>query len=167
MTTDSTGILSRGDLEAGDYRFIELIAPTGYQKMTNPIPFTITEKQTEVTKVTAENLKLGSVVLTKFNEDNANETLAGAEFKLLSSDGSVLFPILRTDALGAIFVENLQPGSYSFVEIKAPTAFELNVEPIIFNVVAGETTAVKVNTPNALITGSVLLTKQLVQVLKL
>ena len=159
LTTDSTGTLSRGDLEAGDYRFIELIAPTGYQKMTNPIPFTITEKQTEVTKVTAENLKLGSVVLTKFNEDNANETLAGAEFKLLSSDGSVLFPILRTDALGAIFVENLQPGSYSFVEIKAPTAFELNVEPIIFNVVAGETTAVKVNAPNALITGSVLLTK--------
>ena len=159
LTTDSTGTLYRGDLEAGDYRFIELIAPTGYQKMTNPIPFTITEKQTEVTKVTAENLKLGSVVLTKFNEDNANETLAGAEFKLLSSDGSVLFPILRTDALGAIFVENLQPGSYSFVEIKAPTAFELNVEPIIFNVVAGETTAVKVNAPNALITGSVLLTK--------
>lgn len=159
LTTDSTGTLSRGDLEAGDYRFSELIAPTGYQKMTNPIPFTITEKQTEVTKVTAENLKLGSVVLTKFNEDNANETLAGAEFKLLSSDGSVLFPILRTDALGAIFVENLQPGSYSFVEIKAPTAFELNVEPIIFNVVAGETTAVKVNAPNALITGSVLLTK--------
>ena len=159
LTTDSTGTLSRGDLEAGDYRFIELIAPTGYQKMTNPIPFTITEKQTEVTKVTAENLKLGSVVLTKFNEDNANETLVGAEFKLLSSDGSVLFPILRTDALGAIFVENLQPGSYSFVEIKAPTAFELNVEPIIFNVVAGETTAVKVNAPNALITGSVLLTK--------
>ena len=159
LTTDSTGTLSRGDLEAGDYRFIELIAPTGYQKMTDPIPFTITEKQTEVTKVTAENLKLGSVVLTKFNEDNANETLAGAEFKLLSSDGSVLFPILRTDALGAIFVENLQPGSYSFVEIKAPTAFELNAEPIIFNVVAGETTAVKVNAPNALITGSVLLTK--------
>ena len=159
LTTDKDGIIYRGDLEAGEYRFVEIVAPEGYQKLAEPIVFTIAEKQTEATKVKAENLKLGSVTLIKFNADDAKETLKGAEFKLLREDGKVIHPILRTDDDGQIFVANLQPGKYKFVETKAPNAFQLNADPIAFELKAVETQTVQVKAPNELVTGNVRLTK--------
>src|SRR5690606_33849890 len=110
LVTDNNGAIYKDGLEPGEYQFIELIAPEGYQKITEPIDFIIDEKQTVVRKVTAENLKLGSVELIKFNADDPAEFLANAEFKLLRDNGSIVHPILRTNEDGRIFVSDLQPG---------------------------------------------------------
>ena len=159
LTTDKDGLLTQQKLEPGDYRFIELIAPEGYQRLSDPIVFTISEKQTEAIQLQAENLKLGSVALEKFNSDDPSEKLAGAEFRLVRADGKVIHPLLRTDAKGQLFVANLQPGSYGFIETKAPNGFRLAEEPYAFEVLAGETSTIQVDAANELVTGSVQLTK--------
>ena len=159
LTTDKDGLLTQQKLEPGDYRFIELIAPEGYQRLSDPIVFTISEKQTEAIQLQVKNLKLGSVALEKFNSDDPSEKLAGAEFKLVRADGKVIHPLLRTDAKGQLFVANLQPGSYRFIETKAPNGFRLAEEPYAFEVLAGETSTIQVDAANELVTGSVQLTK--------
>src|SRR5690606_28210687 len=52
LVTDNNGAIYKDGLEPGEYQFIELIAPEGYQKITEPIDFIIDEKQTVVRKVT-------------------------------------------------------------------------------------------------------------------
>ncbi|WP_179104318.1 SpaA isopeptide-forming pilin-related protein [Virgibacillus proomii] len=159
VTTNAAGIIYKDGLEPGDYQFIETKAPNGYQLNTEPIPFTIGKKQTEVLTLTAENIKLGSVELTKLAEDGENQVLKDAEFRLEREDGSVVYPLLRTDENGKIFVSNLQPGKYQFIETKAPAYYLLNKEPIPFTIEPGKTKAVTVEAMNELILGKVELTK--------
>ncbi|UAT30506.1 hypothetical protein K7T73_18540 [Bacillus badius] len=159
LTTDEQGLIFKDGLTPGDYQFIELTAPAGYQKSDSPLPFTLADKQTEVVKVTAENLKLGSAELMKVNGDDPSEALANAEFKLLQADGSVVAPLLVTDKDGKITVTNLEPGQYQFVETKAPDEFQLDETPLSFEIKKGETATVKVRAENRLITGKVVLSK--------
>nr|WP_246384259.1 SpaA isopeptide-forming pilin-related protein [Gracilibacillus halotolerans] len=161
LTTNNQGKIYRDELEPGDYRFVEQEPLDGYQKGSEPITFTIDEKQTEIKQVTATNWKLGSVELTKFNQANHSEVLAGAEFDLLTEDGDIVRSGLETDEDGKLFVGNLHPGSYQFIEKVAPTYFELDDTPIPFEIEAGEaaTQLVEVEATNELIRGEVLLTK--------
>ncbi len=158
LTTNPAGIIYKGDLEPGEYQFVETKAPNGYELNTEPIPFTIGEKQTEIRTLTAKNKKLASVELTKLAKENGNR-LEGAAFKLEREDGSVVEPLLRTDEDGRIFVTNLQPGTYQFVETKAPTYYQLNEEPVSFTIKAGDSSTVTVTANNELIRGKVELTK--------
>ncbi len=159
VTTNDEGKIYCDGLEPGDYQFVEHTAPKGYQKGKEPIPFTMVENQTEVTKVTAENLKLGSVRLLKYNADDCNEVLENAEFELRHENGDVVHTKLVTDENGEIFVPNLQPGNYQFIEIKAPAYFQLDNTPITFEIIEGQTATVEVEASNILIHGKVLLTK--------
>ena len=159
VTTNDEGKVYYDGLEPGDYQFVEHTAPKGYQKGKEPIPFTIVENQTEVTKVTAENLKLGSVRLLKYNTDDRNEVLANAEFELRHENGDVVHTKVVTDENGEIFVPNLQPGNYQFIETKAPAYFKMDNTPITFEIMEGQTATVEVEAPNTLIHGKVLLTK--------
>ncbi len=158
LTTNPAGIIYKGDLEPGEYQFVETKAPNGYELNTEPIPFTIGEKQTEIITLTAKNKKLASVELTKLAKEDGNR-LAGAAFKLEREGGSVVEPLLRTDEDGRIFVTNLQPGTYQFVETKAPTYYQLNEEPISFTIKAGDSSTVTVTANNELIRGKAELTK--------
>ena len=60
---------------------METKAPNGYQLNTEPIPFTIGEKQTEILTLTAKNIKLGSAELTKLAKEDENQSLKDAEFR--------------------------------------------------------------------------------------
>lgn len=156
LTTNQNGILYKDKLKPGEYRLIEEQAAPGYQSNHKPISFIIKQNQTEVIRVTTENLKLGSVELTKFNADDTSEVLNNAEFNLLDKDGTVIHTSLRTNDEGKIVVSNLAPGIYQFVEVKAPDYFKLDPTPIEFEVKAKETATVKVNAPNHLVTGQVI-----------
>ncbi|WP_166554448.1 MULTISPECIES: SpaA isopeptide-forming pilin-related protein [Clostridia] len=159
LTTDVAGMIYKANLEPGKYRFVETKSPNGYQLNTEPIPFTISEKQTEILTLTAENIKLGSAELTKLAKEGENQVLKDAEFRLEREDGTVVYPLLRTDESGKILVPNLEPGKYQFIETKAPAYYQLNEEPIPFTVQYGDSSTVMVTAINELILGKAELTK--------
>ncbi|WAA11868.1 SpaA isopeptide-forming pilin-related protein [Fervidibacillus halotolerans] len=160
LTTDENGIIYQDELEAGDYQFIEIEAPNGYSINSEPIPFTIIQNQTEVTKITADNqIILGSVELTKVDQDDPNIVLSDAEYMLQDENGTVLEEGLTTNEEGKIVVNDLRPGKYQFVETKAPEYYELDVTPIKFEIVRGQKEPLQVTAYNAIQLGSVQLTK--------
>ncbi|MFS0612905.1 Cna B-type domain-containing protein [Lederbergia ruris] len=57
LTTDQAGKIIVSDLKPGDYQFVEVKAPVGYELDKTPIVFTIEKGQKESTKVKAINKK--------------------------------------------------------------------------------------------------------------
>ncbi|AVK63489.1 hypothetical protein C5Z26_04950 [Lactobacillus sp. CBA3606] len=103
----------------------------------------------------------GSVILTK-QAATTGVAIAGAAYDLRASDGTVIASGIQTNANGEVTVDDLVPGTYSFVETKAPTGYELNQTPVPFEITAGElSTPVRVTQKDVQMptTGAVILTK--------
>ncbi|MGE6631753.1 SpaA isopeptide-forming pilin-related protein [Bacillus sp. NPDC077027] len=133
LKTDENGEILIKDLEPGSYYFVETKAPKGYQLNVQKWPFTIKQNQTETTLVTAMNeIRTGSVELSKTGE--GGELLEGAQFKLLDEDGHELQSQLVTGEKGKIVIDHLKPGTYQFVETKAPEGYVLDDTPLKFEV---------------------------------
>ncbi|MEC2706351.1 SpaA isopeptide-forming pilin-related protein [Bacillus thuringiensis] len=159
LATDKDGKISVSDLRPGDYQFIEMKAPKHYDLNQNPIKFTVEKSQTAKTSVTATNsLTKGAVELTKV-DDIDGTILEGAIFKIVDMDGKDVRSDLTTDKDGKISVSDLRPGDYQFIEMKAPTGYDLNVKPIPFTITKGQTQVTSVTALNSLTTGSIELTK--------
>ncbi|MGM0123996.1 hypothetical protein IGI37_001370 [Enterococcus sp. AZ194] len=159
ITTDVSGKLAINGLEPGDYQLIETQAPTGYKLDQTPVKFTIEKGQKEAVQVSMVNqLAPGEVVLIK-RDAKSGEVLQGAIFELQDKDGQSIKNHLTTDISGKISVNGLEPGSYQFVETNAPTGYQLDATPIIFEITKDQKTAVQVNASNELMPGSVVLTK--------
>ncbi|MEI5906807.1 SpaA isopeptide-forming pilin-related protein [Bacillus spongiae] len=160
ITTNEAGIVVVNDLNPGTYQFVETVAPFGYELDATPIAFTIEKGQTEMVKVVAENKQIrGSVELTKIDEEDRNVKLAEAEFELQDESGTSLEKGLTTNEAGIVVVNDLNPGTYQFVETVAPFGYELDATPIAFMIEKGQTEMVKVVAENKQIRGSVELTK--------
>ncbi|HHZ9472746.1 MSCRAMM family protein [Enterococcus faecalis] len=159
LTTDKDGHILVENLPSGDYQFVEIKAPVGYELDQTPVTFTLERGQTETVQVGKTNkLILGSVILTK-TDDKSGAALAGAIFELQDKDGKVLQSNLTTDADGKLTVDSLKPGDYQLVETQAPEYYELDQTPVTFTIEVGQTEAVKVSMTNKLTPGGVVLTK--------
>lgn len=89
--------------------------------------------------------KLGSVVLTKNDEQN-NNVLEGAIYDLYKVGSTTpLQTGLTTDTNGQIKVSSLSAGDYYFKETKAPSGYQLNENEIPFTITGQTTTPIKVN----------------------
>lgn len=160
LETNATGELTVGDLEPGNYQFIEKKAPTGYQLDEAPLEFTIEFNQSEPATVTKENkAKAGTVILTK-KDSVTKEGLASAVFQLQKADGTNLQNGLETNESGNLEVRDLEPGDYKLIETAAPTGYILDASPVAFTISFNQTEAVSVTKENTAKTGSVILTKQ-------
>ncbi|BCC08904.1 MULTISPECIES: SpaA isopeptide-forming pilin-related protein [Bacillus cereus group] len=159
LTTDEHGKVSASDLRPGDYQFIEVKAPKDYTLGNDPIPFTIGKSQKENITVTATNsLKKGAVTLTKI-DDIDRTMLKGAIFKIVDMDGNEVRTNLVTNKNGKIYVPDLRPGDYQFIETKAPEHYVLDETPIPFTIERNQTKEINVTGKNTLKKGSVELTK--------
>ena len=159
LATDSNGKLAVANLEPGDYQFVETQAPTGYERTTTPVTFTIKKAQAEAVQVQMSNkLTPGSAVLTKVDE-KTGDVLQGAVFELQDQTGKVLQSDLTTDSSGKLAVTDLKPGDYQFVETRAPTGYELVATPVRFTIEKGQTDVVQIRIMNKLTPNSVVLTK--------
>src|SRR5690606_11883125 len=145
----------------GDYQFIEMAAPFGYDLDPTPINFTIEKAKTvddvKQIEVTAKNeLSTGSVELTKVDTDNKNVPIKDpAVFELQDENGKTLQENLTTNEEGTLVVDDLKPGNYQFVETKAPFGYDLDPTPVTFTIDKGQTEITKVIAGNELTTGSV------------
>ena len=172
LTTDGSGLITVTGLLLGQYRFVEMVPPVGYEMTSESVEFAITSTTLNHTaNVTAENRRapvLGKVVLTKVDADDESVKLPGAVFKLeeQAADGSWVevpgYESLVTGGSGLIGVERLAMGAYRFVEVSAPEGYELETVPVEFTLAEDApglevaVTATNVKTP---VLGGALLTK--------
>ena len=172
LTTDGSGLITVTGLLLGQYRFVEIVPPVGYEMTSESVEFAITSTTLNHTaNVTAENRRapvLGKVVLTKVDADSPTTVLPGAVFKLeaQTADGS-WEPVpgsqrLTTDADGLITVTDLPMGAYRFVELSAPEGYELETAPVEFALAEdapGLEVAVTATNAKTPVLGGALLTK--------
>lgn len=128
-TTDEDGEVTVDGLAPGTYTFMETKAPEGFSVNTTPINFEIIgENEGEPTVVILEefvNYK-GQAVFEK--TDSEGNPLSGAEFELRDSNGYLIEEALESNDEGLVYANELAPGSYRFVETKAPEGYVLNTE---------------------------------------
>ncbi|TCJ81293.1 UNVERIFIED_ORG: LPXTG-motif cell wall-anchored protein [Bacillus cereus] len=162
VTTGADGKAIATGLRPGDYKFIEVTAPKYYDKNTQPIEFTIKESQTTSATVTAKNsLTKGGIELTKVNAADEKETLEGAVFKIVNRDTNEDVRMdLVTNSKGMLVVDDLRPGNYKLIETKAPTYYDVNVEPIEFTIEKGQQKLLPLTFKNSLTKGKVKLIKE-------
>lgn len=133
--TNDQGILEIDELLPGEYRLIETKAPAGYLLDATPITFNV--EQNEENQIPEVDLAMtnyqGSAKLLK--ESAEGQPLAGAQFNVVDSEGKVVntTPLVSDDS-GLITIDNLAPGNYKFVEVKAPTGYILNQQEYPFTV---------------------------------
>ncbi|MGG0300295.1 SpaA isopeptide-forming pilin-related protein [Bacillus albus] len=163
VKTGADGKAIATGLRPGDYKFIEVTAPKYYDKNTKPIEFTIKESQgTSPITVTAKNsLTKGGIELTKVNAADEKETLEGAVFKIVNRDTNEdTRTNLVTNSEGKLVVDDLRPGNYKLIETKAPTYYDVNVEPIEFTIEKGQQKLLPLTFKNSLTKGKVKLIKE-------
>ncbi|OIM58476.1 hypothetical protein ATX85_07680, partial [Oenococcus oeni] len=163
LTTDANGQIEyqNQNLTAGDYYFVETKAPEGYQLSNKHFEFTVVKNsQSSVKVAVSDQESTGSVLLNKIDSDTGNP-LQGAVFTLYEKGiSSPIKENLTTDANGQIKISNLKPGSYYFVESKAPNGYNFNSnKKYAFTVVFNQQTPALVKAGNSEKTGSVILTK--------
>ncbi|WP_413378093.1 SpaA isopeptide-forming pilin-related protein [Alkalihalobacillus sp. 1P02AB] len=160
LVTDENGRIIVQDLAPGTYYFIETKAPEHYQLDATPQEVIVERSQETAASITMTNaLVLGAVVLEKVDSVDGTILLEGAVFQLLDEAGAVIEEHLVTDENGRIVVENLKPGNYQFVEIEAPTDYQLLEEAIEFEIVRSQEEALVISVENTLIPGAVELQK--------
>lgn len=164
LVSGADGRVHALNLSPGRYSFVETKAPAGYVLDRTPKTFVIPESEIgEPAMVIAGdriNYK-GSVRMMKVTE-NGNP-LSGAVFALyeILGDVSVKVGEYTSTSMGLVTAGNLAPGSYEFIEVKAPEGYIINEEPVAFEISdEAEGQPLQVNAGEAVnYKGSVLLTK--------
>ena len=141
LITNANGQLTVSDLAPGDYYFVETKAPDGYQlDKDQQYPVTVEFNQQAPAAVNVTDSQTpGSVQLTKVDKQT-NQALSGASFALYKQDGTLVKNDLVTNNQGQILYDNLMPGSYYFVETKAPAGYQLNNRQLSFTIKIGSQT---------------------------
>lgn len=165
LVTDEQGEAVFEDYKYKDYMLKELAAPSGYLIAAEYKSGSILQFKADMTHFTVENVKGNwDVELTKVDQDEQTKTLEGAVFKLQYSDGGVYSDVpghseITSDLYGKIQLSNLKPGSYRFIEIKAPKGYKLNENPIPFTIDPNQTSPKRLMVQNEIYIGSVELLK--------
>ncbi|MDT2521724.1 MSCRAMM family protein [Enterococcus raffinosus] len=154
LITGSDGKIKLEGLAPGEYQLVETQSPTGYEKDSTPIKFTIErEKKTAVELKKENQLIPGVVVLTKVDAQN-EKPLQGAVFELQDQAGETLQTELITGSDGKIKLERLGPGEYQLVETQAPVGYELDKTPRLFEIDKEKVTSVTLTKKNSKLVNS-------------
>ena len=129
-------------LAAGNYTLCETAAPQGYELYTECIKFVIKADGTLSTVVMYNTPKKEEEPKTKLSiikkDADTKEALEGATFELKDKDGKLVETWVSTK--DAKVFNNLQEGTYTLTETKAPKGYVLNKEPMTFELKANNKT---------------------------
>lgn len=137
LTSDNKGQVHINNLAPGEYKFVEISAPTGFMLNTESASFEILsdalgKPETVIPSTTFINYK-GSVEFTKTNEEH--QALEGVTFNLYGKDGKVINDTpLVSDKEGRVYYDNLMPGEYTFKEVTSLEEYLVNTTPIHFTI---------------------------------
>lgn len=136
FTTSEEGIIEISGLYWGDYYIKETKSPVGYELNDTKYPVEITREtvNNRVMINAFDPREKGSVKLTKVAESDESITLSGAVYTLYKNDGTVYRDDLVTGEDGILLVEEIEWGSYYFMEKTPPTGYGLSNEKIRFSV---------------------------------
>lgn len=136
LLSDANGVIKAQGIAPGSYQLIETKAPDTYILNTKAIDFVIKDNyagKPEVVNISEHFINYrGIAELTKVNEQN--EPLQGAEFKVVDHSGKTVKSNLISDKKGKVSVNNLAPGTYQFVEVKAPTGYQISEKTVTFTI---------------------------------
>ena len=130
-TTDARGQISLTDLAPGTYVATETETISGY--VLDTTARNIVVKAAELRTVDLTNKPKGTLLIEKL-DSVTKEPLAGAEFRITTSDGTHLDDnegltssngLYRTDENGQIYLTKLSPATYIITETQAPKNYKL------------------------------------------
>ncbi len=142
-TTDSGGKLTFGNIRYGSYVLKEIKAPDGY---------TISHAYAKGVslKIDSNSSKTGALYkvvnqqnkVTLIKQDEHNNPLAGAVFKLEKKSNDGTYTLIRTDIKsdknGKVEMNGLPAGYYRLTETQAPAGFIVNTKAIHFSIAKNE-----------------------------
>jgi len=153
QTSSSNGLVKFDNLKKGTYTLTETVAPSNYSK--DPKTYTVVIASngdikvdgvlytgTNVFKVINKKI-LGSIEVVKHQSGDESKLLAGASFELRDSTGKVINTV-TTGTDGKALFSSLQLGSYTLVETKAPSGYQLKTDPITVQVTNDTKVVIKV-----------------------
>ena len=133
-TSDGNGTVTFTNIASGTYTLKEITAPTGYEKsgkeftvVVNGNTITIGGKSvSEFASYQYKNTRKPNEFMFKKTNEDGTKTLSGAEFGLFI--GNELKYSATSDANGTVTFSNIEPGTYTLKETKAPTGYKLSTE---------------------------------------
>ena len=134
FTTTSTRTVI-GNLPYGTYTIGEETSPEGYEKLSQPVMFTIDQNTNDELLIDVPHKPVYAVKVYKL--DGASmQPIAGAILEIKDSNGNVVSKITSTDDY--VLVEGLTKGTYTISEIKPPKGFALSSTSETFEIVSNE-----------------------------
>ena len=138
-TTDANGEITVNNLEAGDYTWKEVAAPTNYNVSTSNYTFAIS-KDGQVANVKAtDKVQTGTVDFTK-TDVTTGKVIDGAKIEITGLDvqNKQIKIDFTSSSKGNHFT--LPVGKYQFKETVAPTGYNLNTTVGTFTIANGKVT---------------------------
>lgn len=141
-TSDADGTVRIDKLGPGSYTLLESRAPQGFVINSTPIRFTVDhEADGQPADIALNNGDAfinytAGVMFAK--TDEGGRALSGAEFELSSENGSPTSGTYVSGQDGTVGISGLASGDYILTEIKAPTGYLRNTQPIRFTVPEAE-----------------------------
>jgi uncharacterized surface anchored protein len=139
--TDSNGQIKISDV-IGTVIITELETVDGYYIKEENRTKTVVVNPDDTQTVTVYNVPTQALVIQKFVTGSKDQPLAGVEFLVTDSDGTVLGPnngIYKTDALGRITIKDLTPGTVITArETKTLDGYVLDSTPQSIEIKSGE-----------------------------
>ena len=117
ITTNKDGVAYSEKLLLGKYFYREIAAPDNVIMDTQEHEFSLTENNEVISKTVINELKSGTLKITKY--DSNNKSLANVKFEITDESGKVVDTI-TTDANGVASSKKLVVGKYYYQEIEAP-----------------------------------------------
>ena len=136
----TTDCVLLSDIVYGEYKLVELEAPTGYEKNNEELVFNVSSDSDRELEWSISNVPLRDMIIYKVDKED-NTKVAGAKLKLVYPDGTEREIISTVEG---VKLEGIKYGNYTLTELEAPSGYQLNSEEVSVTVNANSPKEIEV-----------------------